>query len=324
MEMKRSEAFHEGERRAQERAGEVAVAELNAPMIAGTLSPGPRRFLAEQRLVVAATADAGGAMWASPLFGESGLASSADGREVAIDLNRVARTPGDPFWANLRRDSDLGLLAIDLGTRRRLRINLRTTEVSEHSIRGRVREAYPNCPKYIQRRRLRAASDPGPVGVGLRRGTALDAAGRELIGRSDTLFVASRHPERGADASHRGGSAGFAKTLDARTLRVPDYAGNGLFNTLGNFLVDPRAGLAFLDFERGRVLQVTGSAVVNFGVPEARRGAEVGERSWDFTVDRWVEWAMPGGWIWEFIDASPFNPPPSGGGSPGAPACPLP
>ena len=307
MEMERSEVFHEGERRAQESARQVAVAELNAPMIAGTLGPGPRRFLAEQRLVVAATADAGGAMWASPLLGEAGLASSADGREVTIDLARAARTPGDPFWSNLRPDSDLGLLAIDLATRRRLRINLRVTGANERSIHGRVREAYPNCPKYIQRRRLRAAGGSGPVDAAARGGDAIDPAGRELIGRSDTLFVASRHPERGADASHRGGPPGFVTVLDSRTLRIPDYQGNGLFNTLGNFLVDPRAGLAFIDFERSRVLQLTGSASVDFGGPE---------RSWDFTVDRWVEWPAPSGWSWEFIDASPFNPPPPGIESP--------
>jgi uncharacterized protein len=315
MEMERSEVFHEGERRAQESARQVAVAELNAPMIAGTLSPGPRRFLAGQRLLLAAASDSDGAMWASPIFGEPGMASSAEGSEVAIDRTCIAPAPGDPLWANLRPDADLGLLAIDLASRRRLRINLRITEVSTNAVRGRVREAYQNCPKYIQRRRLRIAGAPGPVDASLRRGGALDAAGRELIGRSDTLFVASRHPERGADSSHRGGPPGFVEVLDPRTLRIPDYQGNGLFNTLGNFLVDRRAGLAFIDFERGRVLQLTGSAAVDFN------GGEGAARSWDFTIDRWVEWATPRGWSWEFIDASPFNPPPP---EVERPACPLP
>ena len=41
-------------------------------------------------------------------------------------------------------------------------------------------------------------------------------------------------------------------------LWLPDYPGNYMFNTLGNLLVEPRAGLLFLDFERGDALQLTG------------------------------------------------------------------
>ena len=56
-----------------------------------------------------------------------------------------------------------------------------------------------------------------------------------------------------------------------------------MFNTLGNLLVDPRAGLAVLDFESGRVLQATGRALVRFEP----------ERAWDLSVERWVERDLP-------------------------------
>ena len=48
----------------------------------------------------------------------------------------------------------------------------------------------------------------------------------------DTLFLTTRHPDRGVDVSHRGGRPGFAEWLDDRTLRLPDYPGNGLFQYL--------------------------------------------------------------------------------------------
>ena len=49
-----------------------------------------------------------------------------------------------------------------------------------------------------------------------------------------TFFIASVHAERGADASHRGGRPGFVEIRNHSTLAFPDYAGNQMFQTLGN------------------------------------------------------------------------------------------
>ena len=38
-----------------------------------------------------------------------------------------------------------------------------------------------------------------------------------------------------------------------------------MFQTLGNLTIDPRAGLALIDFARARVLALTGTAVASFG-----------------------------------------------------------
>ena len=59
--------------------------------------------------------------------------------------------------------------------------------------------------------------------------------------RGDVLFIATAHATRGADASHRGGNPGFIEVLDGKTVRIPDYAGNSMFNTLGNLVVNPAA-----------------------------------------------------------------------------------
>ena len=41
------------------------------------------------------------------------------------------------------------------------------------------------------------------------------------------------------------------------TLLIPDFVGNGLFQSLGNMTQDPRAGIQFLDFATGDSLQLS-------------------------------------------------------------------
>jgi hypothetical protein len=94
-----------------------------------------------------------------------------------------------------------------------------------------------------------------------------------------TLFIASAarpgagdHRE-GCDVSHRGGDPGFVGIEEnggQSRLWIPDYRGNNFFNTFGNILRHPFAGLAFPDFVRGEVLMLTGSAEVIW--EESRRG----------------------------------------------------
>jgi predicted pyridoxine 5'-phosphate oxidase superfamily flavin-nucleotide-binding protein len=301
------DAFHEGERVVQERAGESAMAEKVAAGISGVVHPGVRGFLAAQRMVALASVDEAGAVWASLLLGQPGLLeASTDGASATIDLAKAARDPRDVLWSNLRAGESIGLVAIDLATRRRYRVNGRIEGISDTAIGISVREAYGNCPKYIQRRRLvetsEAESDQGASG------TTLDAPRKALIERADTAFVASVHPSRGADVSHRGGERGFLRVLDEATIRVPDYPGNSLFNTLGNLAVSPSAGLAVVDFEGARLLQLTGLAQLRFDLPEDPAQPSVTGRYWDFRVSRWIERALPHGFRWELVEESPLNP----------------
>jgi uncharacterized protein len=157
-------------------------------------------------------------------------------------------------------------------------------------------EVYGNCPKYIQRRRVvgETASPRGRARIS----TRLDAAQRAWIGSADTLFIASFHPDSGADASHRGGEPGFVRVEGDRRIVLPDYRGNAMFNTLGNLLGYPRAGLLFLDFATGATLQVAGRAALRF---EPARALAI-------EVDEVRE--TPGGHrlTWERLDRSPSNP----------------
>jgi uncharacterized protein len=163
-----------------------------------------------------------------------------------------------------------------------------------------VDEAFGNCPKYIQRRLPVARLEP-PPDPKERTAAALDERGRALVQAADTLFIASMHPQRGADASHRGGRPGFLNVAaDGASLSFPDYPGNRMFQTLGNLTVEPRAGLLFVDWDTGATLQLTGRAAVVWDGEERRV---------TFAIDeiRERERAMPA--RWQLIEPSRLNPP---------------
>jgi predicted pyridoxine 5'-phosphate oxidase superfamily flavin-nucleotide-binding protein len=247
-------AFHAGEIEVQERLRTRDDAERVGRIIAPEIPSSVRPLLLSQRMAAAASLDARGRPWASLLTGPAGFIQAADGHLLHLD---VTPHPGDPLAGNLRTRPELGLLVIDLRTRRRLRFNGRGL-LSSDGLFLLTEEVYGNCTKYIQQRRLIGQSEEEPGEV--RRSSSLDERMRNMIAGADTFFIASWHPQGRADASHRGGRPGFVQVLDDTTLEFPDYPGNNMFNTLGNFVGHPRAGLLFVDFERGDLLQITGRA----------------------------------------------------------------
>jgi predicted pyridoxine 5'-phosphate oxidase superfamily flavin-nucleotide-binding protein len=176
---------------------------------------------------------------------------------------RARPSGSDPLVETLAPGAAIGLLGIELPTRRRNRANGRVTTVTPDEFRVDVVESFGNCPKYIQTRALQ----PAPVAP--RPEPALDATGhltdwaRRMVEGADTVFVASyveaeRATPRMIDVSHRGGRSGFIRADAAGTLTFPDFTGNFLFNTLGNLLSNPRAGLVVPDFRSGDLLYVSG------------------------------------------------------------------
>ena len=267
--MRLENPYHEGELLVQERLGERTEGRRNGRAIADSILKGALKYVEQQSLAVAGTVDDEENIWASVLVGEPGFLRAPDVSSIEVDLTRIESNPEDPLWTNIRYDSRVGLLVIDLGTRRRLRINGRITRSTPEQLRLDVDESYPNCPKYIQRRHLAVAGASGLEAASeSRRGRRLGSDQRRLIGSADTFFVASAHPDRGVDASHRGGPPGFVRILDDARIRVPDYTGNRMFNTLGNFAVNPRAGLVLLDFERSRELQLIGRAEIQWDLDD--------------------------------------------------------
>ena len=303
-----SDVFHEGELAIQRRAGAVAQGRNSGRMIADTIIAGAIRFVKKQPFVVMGSVDEHQSLWSSIVVGSVGF-MTAEPRTLEIDLSRTLRIDGDPLWRNLARDPRIGALVIDLRSRARLRVNGQVDFPTKTRLRVDVEQAYPNCPQYIQRRDYRPTTNRDGASPSMSStGNSLSREQQHWIARADTLFIASEHASSGVDASHRGGNPGFIRIADSKRLRIPDYAGNGMFNTLGNLEVNPRAGLIVPDFESGRTLQLTGRAEILWDIDDPRNETGGTRRYWEFEIDRFVqtENALPGSS--DFLDHYPHNP----------------
>jgi predicted pyridoxine 5'-phosphate oxidase superfamily flavin-nucleotide-binding protein len=289
-------AFHIGERAAQALAG---VAPPNAA-IRDWMPDQHRAFFGLLPFLPLATAGRGGAPAATILTGPPGFISSPD----PITLHLSARPdPEDPAAPFVAAGAPVGLLGIDLATRRRNRANGVARAIAADGITVSVSQSFGNCPQYIQTRVwYDQVGSPGPV----EHLSALDQAAQALIGAADTFFVASTSGRGagdpgGMDMSHRGGRPGFVR-IAGDTLTIPDFHGNRYFNTLGNLLLDPRAALLFVDWTDGTLLHLQGSVEILWNESEAFEGAE---RLWKLSIT--AGWRRRGALPlrWSFQDYAP-------------------
>ncbi|BBX39521.1 hypothetical protein MSIM_09720 [Mycobacterium simiae] len=252
----------------QRRAGVEATAKRLENMLrANRISAGATQFLSTQRFAALTGRDHAGVLWISPVAGPPGFLRGAD------DIVQISQAPrdGDPLH-RITAGQQVGLVAIDFATRRRMRVNGTLLVNGDTGMSIRVDQAYGNCPQYIHRRHINVPAIANPFGAS-RHAATLSAAEQAMIATADTFFLGTTHPSRGSDASHRGGTAGFVKVDSPTRLWWPDYPGNNMFNSLGNLTVDNEAALLFVNFATGASIQLSGSAQVQWSIPEADDGA---------------------------------------------------
>ena len=295
---------HDGERAVQLRAG-ARLAEWGSAKVGAAIPARAKEFLEHQRMLLIGAADASGAVWCSLLTGPPGFADVADDRTVVVD---ALPGPADPLAGRFGEEHDVGVLAIEPSTRRRMRVNGRGLAAGGRLV-VHTDQVYSNCPKYIQVRAVLPDDRPGPAGRESRAQVtdALTAGQRRRIAAADTFFVATRAEGLGSDASHRGGNPGFVTVSGDHRLSWPDYAGNAMYMTLGNLALDPRCGLLFVDWDSGTTLQLTGRAGTDWD-PDRAAAVPGAQRMVDFTVDRVVEITGASPLRWEFGGYSKFNP----------------
>ena len=100
----------------------------------------------------------------------------------------------------------------------------------------------------------------------------LDEAARALVAASPLVVVASQDADGRADATPRGGPAGFVTVLDDHHLAIPDATGNRRLDTLRNVIATGHVGLLFLIPGRDQTLRVNGRARVT-AAPEVLAAA---------------------------------------------------
>lgn len=270
-----SSPWHEGELTLQRSVGAVdMMTSVGQRQLARNWMPDQHReFYAQLPFVVLGAVDQQGDVWATLRTGKPGFMSSPDPQTLQIDLKPQ---PSDPAQEGMGEGAAIGMLGIELHTRRRNRMNGNIRRLLDHGLEISVSQAYGNCPRYIN---LRQYSFVREQAGDVRHLVATDPLARRLITAADSFYIATyveRDGERQVDASHRGGKPGFVRMDEDGTLTIPDFSGNLFFNTLGNILLNPRAGLIFVDFKTGDLLQMSGCAQVLLDDPEiaAFQGAE--------------------------------------------------
>lgn len=282
--------WHAGELAMQESVGVVERMVGPGRNFVRTYMPEQHReFFTSLPFTVFGAVDAGGDPWATIRAGGRGFITSPTSESLEIKL---LRDPADPADAGFEDGNAIAMLGIQLETRRRNRLNGRIRRINLDAFALEVRQSFGNCPQYIQSRTHEFTRDPRvPSSEPLLYSQELTVRARDIVAAADTFFVASyadlEDGGRQVDVSHRGGKTGFVRVGEDGVLTVPDFAGNLFFNTLGNFLLNPRAGLLFVDFATGDMLQMTGQAEVVLASPEisAFQGAE---RLWKFRAEQVV------------------------------------
>ena len=295
--------YHAGEIAVQTKAGVRRQAHRLAAGIRGVMTPNRAEYVAEQRFAVLGTVDRRGYVWASVVTGKTRFIQALDERTIRI---AAAPAAGDPLAENLIQPGHAAIIVPDLALRRRLRLN-GTGRIAGGIFELRAEQVYGNCSHYIQSRAPVGERQWTTGGAGAVRASELSDEHQRVIASADTFFIATDHPESGADVSHRGGNPGFVRVTSSRRLAIPDYAGNNMFNTLGNLAVNPRVGLLFIGFESGRTLQLSGRAAIDWDAARAATMAGAA-RIIDLEIDEIVD--NPHGFplLYEFHEYSHFNP----------------
>jgi hypothetical protein len=103
-----------------------------------------------------------------------------------------------------------------------------------------------------------------------RAGQIAGAPVRDPLGQAEAEFIAARDSFYMGSVSesgwpyiqHRGGSQGFLRVVNERTLAFADYKGNRQLLTTGNVSVNDRVALFLMDYKNRARLKVLGHARV--------------------------------------------------------------
>jgi predicted pyridoxine 5'-phosphate oxidase superfamily flavin-nucleotide-binding protein len=301
--------FHPGEQAVQHIVGVRDQVERAGRNMIREQLPDPFRALFNALpMVVVGSLGAAGQVWASILSGAPGFVHSPESNLLQVNAQPV---PGDPLANQLEIGAPLGVLGIQLETRRRVRANGRVISRTAAAFTVHVEQTFGNCNQYIQAREPTfEASLVGTGGAPVLERARLSERASALLANTDTFFIATASANaastagaasasggEGVDVSHRGGRPGFVRvagTASRTTLTFPDFSGNFMFNTLGNLQANPHAGIACADFSTGNVLCITGTASTIWEGPELA-AFEGAERLLEFNVTNGVflERALP-------------------------------
>ncbi len=84
----------------------------------------------------------------------------------------------------------------------------------------------------------------------------------EFIAQRDSFYLGTASAEGRPYIQHRGGTKGFLKILDDRTLAFADFSGNRQYITVGNLAQNDKAFIFLMDYPNQRRIKIWGRAEV--------------------------------------------------------------
>lgn len=282
--------WHSGEITVQEMVGVSTASRPNPTSLEFPPAHGSR--IASNHLFSLGALDDEGRPWSTIWGGERGFAKRI--AKGILEIRALVDRQYDPVAQALLDSTPQGELArpvatkqkfisgvsIDFDSRDRVKVmgRLLTGEardyddkVGEIQLAMAVQESTGNCPKYINKRDVRAHV-PSPRLVS--HSLPLPQQAVDLIHKTDIIFISSTNGDS-MDTNHRGGPAGFVRVASNEAARedgsggmvlvYPEYSGNRFYQSLGNLYLNPKIGIAVPDFETSNVLYLTGTAELLLG-----------------------------------------------------------
>lgn len=263
-----------------------------------SLSPQLANHLQIAPLIAIGTLDNDGRPWTTLWGGESGLARPLGGGIIGIRTPVPGRYDpivealvGKQATGEVVREEGKGRmvsgLTIDLEKRKRVKMYgrmvagaflsredeaLGTEEtIAEIQLVLKIEQSLGNCPKYLNRKHVvPLVSQPELFDFS----PHLSQRALALLEKADLFFLSSSNHDKDMDTNHRGGPPGFLRVVSnehsGAVIVWPEYSGNRLYQTLGNLVLNPLAGLCIPDFDTGDMLYFTGKTEVLVGQDAAK------------------------------------------------------
>jgi uncharacterized protein len=230
--------FHPGELQVHSKLGVQSIEATMRSFVRPAMPEQHRDFFCSLPFLIIAARDGAGDPWATALTGtgppeqHGTFVMSPNSKTLSIaSLPR----PGDPLEGAFVAGADVGVLGIELHTRRRNRANGHIDEqqrsrsmrpnIADTTFTLAIDQSFGNCPQYITERNWRWDASPPPSGPA--RSAALSPEQQQWLRHADTLFLASGYrgdreaAAYGMDASHRGGDPGFVRVHDESHFSFP-------------------------------------------------------------------------------------------------------
>ncbi len=118
----------------------------------------------------------------------------------------------------------------------------------------------PSVKVAQERRGSRKAYERMETRGGWHDRVTLDLA--EFIAERDSFYLGTASAEGRPYIQHRGGTKGFLKVVDDRTLAFADFSGNRQYITLGNLAENDKAFIFLMDYPNQRRIKIWGTAEV--------------------------------------------------------------